>query len=341
MRKKQLSVLVGAVMGLTVAVPATVLGAGTEYQGATGQVDRQAAQRTSAIMQMQASELQGRSLVSPDGEMLGTITNVVQSKEDQSLHAVVSVGGFMGVGADRVTYPIADLDVRGDDIVASTTMDQLQQRTAYNEADYTFVADDQRLAAVAGEAIPGVGVAEIASFEEVDDDNDGVVGREELREHDLLTENWQQFDLDNDQMLNSVEFAAFENALEPVAPAAPEARAPDGMPDGQLSSFEELDADDSGNISRQEARQHDALSASWQEVDVDNDDQIDQAEFAAFEAGWEAAPDGGAEAGAFESPRDAGGDWEAAPRGGVEPGEFETSRGTEDEATSPELPKFE
>jgi hypothetical protein len=47
--------------------------------------------------------------------------------------------------------------------------------------------------------------------------------------------------------------------------------------------FKSLDADGNGAISAEEAQTNEALSASWETIDVNKDGQIDEAEFSAMD----------------------------------------------------------
>jgi predicted outer membrane protein len=60
--------------------------------------------------------------------------------------------------------------------------------------------------------------------------------------------------------------------------------APGGPPAVAGFRFEQLDADGDGYISPQEAQQHPELQNRWQRLDRNQDDRLDRAEFAGFEA---------------------------------------------------------
>jgi len=50
-----------------------------------------------------------------------------------------------------------------------------------------------------------------------------------------------------------------------------------------MSGFKVLDADGNGAISAEEAQTNEAVTASWTSLDVNQDGQIDEAEFSAME----------------------------------------------------------
>lgn len=338
MKLKQLAIVTGTVAGLTLAAPSWVAaqavqdgGAMDSQPGATQQdsydqgmsspgtaSDMSQAGSTSDLMQMQVSELEGQQLVNQNGETLGKIQKIVQDKQDQSLHAVVAVGGFLGIGGKQVTIPVEQLQRKEDQIVATigASQDELNQRTAYNEGDFSDLQGDQQLASAMGGAAAGMPQAEIASFEELDTNQDGYVSREEAISSEPLVNNWSSADTNADDQLDQSEFSAFEEqqggATEPApdtgmgtdggmgtdtgggtdsgAMGDPQSSADpmSGQAEGEIASFESLDTDGDGYISEQEAQAHDALANSWQDVDVNSDNQLDQAEFSAFESGLEA-----------------------------------------------------
>ncbi|SCZ55637.1 EF-hand domain-containing protein [Thiohalomonas denitrificans] len=236
MEKKHLSLITGTIMGLSVAASGSTVAAQTDTKSASQpgvqaetvqytvydtpmESDPQAAgESPDSLMQLQVSELKGKSVASPDGTNLGEISDIVQSAEDQSLHAVVVVGGMLGVSQNRVTYPVEELQLRNGEIVTSTQMteEELDQRTAYNPDDYGSVRDNQRLAEVSGES-PSPG-AEIASFQEIDQNGDGQISREEAQAHTSIVNAWQDVDVDSDNQINEAEFSAFEAGWEAAVP---------------------------------------------------------------------------------------------------------------------------
>lgn len=52
-----------------------------------------------------------------------------------------------------------------------------------------------------------------------------------------------------------------------------------------VPSFSELDGDSKGHLTQQDLQDYPELQTHWQKIDVDKNDQIDQSEFSAFEAG--------------------------------------------------------
>lgn len=83
------------------AAPASVQTAGS----ANADRPRQASQASPP------RELIGRTLVDPQGKEIGRISDIVRRKQDKSLQAVVSSGGFLGLGEKKRVVPLDQVDV--------------------------------------------------------------------------------------------------------------------------------------------------------------------------------------------------------------------------------------
>ncbi len=98
---------------------------------------------------LQVSDLEGRTLVTQDGEEIGEIDRVVRDTQENATYVVVSEGGFLGFGGDDMAYPLQDLQVRDDDGEVL-----LQSRSGERNADdfdddrYEELDGDQRLGEV-------------------------------------------------------------------------------------------------------------------------------------------------------------------------------------------------
>lgn len=255
MEKTHLSLTLGAVLGVSAAATGLVLAADSYSErssettgmqpGSSMESDSQAAgEQSQSLMQMQVGDIKGKPLASPDGTNLGEISDIVQSKDDRSLHAVIAVGGMLGVSQNRVAYPLEDLQLRDDEIVTlvQLTEEDLDQRTAYNADDYESVSDTQRLAEVSGMGpTPG---AEIASFEEIDQNADGFISREEAQQHASIVNAWQDVDINSDDQLDEAEFSAFEAGWEAASPSSQQ------QPDTGMDSDREDETGMTGGQSR-------------------------------------------------------------------------------------------
>jgi sporulation protein YlmC with PRC-barrel domain len=113
------------------------------------------------IGSVEVDDIVGKDVVDQTNDKIGEIQEIVRHQQSQDLHAVVSVGGFMGMGEKEVTIPLRDLQVSDDEIRApqfATTEDQLNALPEYDESMYQEVDEDSR-----------IDQAEFAAFESDDD----------------------------------------------------------------------------------------------------------------------------------------------------------------------------
>ena len=78
-----------------------------------------------------ASDLIGATVLDDRGEHVAKVDDIVVSTEDNKLHAVLAVGGFVGFGAKLISMPLADLQITSADdnpqVRIKMTGEQLQQ----------------------------------------------------------------------------------------------------------------------------------------------------------------------------------------------------------------------
>ncbi|MBK8907218.1 MAG: PRC-barrel domain-containing protein [Rhodospirillales bacterium] len=85
-----------------------------------------------------AEDIVGRDVVNRNGEDVGEISAVVVDSLKQDVYAVVSIGGFLGIGDQEVVIPLTELDI-GEDAVtlmSQQTRDELKSLPAYDEESY-------------------------------------------------------------------------------------------------------------------------------------------------------------------------------------------------------------
>ena len=93
-------------------------------------------------------KLEDTDVVNDAGDKLGEVDEIVRSKADDQLQAVVEVGGFLGVGAKEVAIPLKDLQMRNGKLIAprtASTEKQIKSRAAYDESKYQELSEDQRI----------------------------------------------------------------------------------------------------------------------------------------------------------------------------------------------------
>ncbi|HEX5796367.1 MAG TPA: PRC-barrel domain-containing protein, partial [Geminicoccaceae bacterium] len=127
-----------------------------EQAGETQQEQQQAAdagqqelQETAAVESplaaMPASDVIGADVVNAEGETVADIVDLVKRTGEDQLYAVLSVGGFLGIGDKKVVVPINDLDVTQDGqiVMANASEDELKNMPQYEEEGYETAQQQQ------------------------------------------------------------------------------------------------------------------------------------------------------------------------------------------------------
>lgn len=148
MKQSKLYVALGTALLLTTA-PGWILAQTPEPQP-TVQVlpETQVETPTTAsnlLYTMTADELKGRLVNNIKGEKLGEIDNIVIDTQDNTLKAVVSVGGLLGIGEKDIVVSLDQLQIsEGGSLMLATDMteDQLKAAPEYKEDLYQDVAED-------------------------------------------------------------------------------------------------------------------------------------------------------------------------------------------------------
>jgi len=88
---------------------------------------------------IRASEYIGETVRNGKGEKVGSVDDLILNRGDKVLYAVISVGGFLGVGDKLVAVPFQELkfgtrDVAGV-VIYDTTKEQLKAQPAFTYAD--------------------------------------------------------------------------------------------------------------------------------------------------------------------------------------------------------------
>jgi putative membrane protein len=87
--------------------------------------------------QVKAEDVIGAKVVNNKGDKIGKIEDLVIDN-DKVQYAVISVGGFLGIGARHVAVPIDQLKLGKDQayLLSASTEDQLKQMPEYKEGQY-------------------------------------------------------------------------------------------------------------------------------------------------------------------------------------------------------------
>lgn len=84
--------------------------------------------------ELRADGIIGSTVTTPDGEMIGTVDDLLRDKEEGNVTgAIVSVGGFLGFGAKQVAVKWDELqeDYDGSELVLSMTREQAEDAPAF------------------------------------------------------------------------------------------------------------------------------------------------------------------------------------------------------------------
>ncbi len=96
------------------------------------------------------SELEGMTVTDIRGQEIGDVSRVVEGIQDQLPYAVVSIGGFLGMGDTEVAVPLRNLRRSGEELelTSGATREQLEQQAgtfhSENYRDIDSSADDGR-----------------------------------------------------------------------------------------------------------------------------------------------------------------------------------------------------
>ena len=89
---------------------------------------------------VRASEFIGETVRNGKGEKIGSVDDLILNRGNKVLYAVISVGGFLGIGDKLVAVPFQDLkfgarDVKGV-VIYDTTKEQLKAQPAFAYAEF-------------------------------------------------------------------------------------------------------------------------------------------------------------------------------------------------------------
>ncbi len=92
---------------------------------------------TKSAYQVRASELIGEDVENAKDDEIGEIDDLVYSRGDNQLYAIISVGGFLGMGERLVVVPYSDLRVSadGDDVYLDATENSLKALPEFKYID--------------------------------------------------------------------------------------------------------------------------------------------------------------------------------------------------------------
>src|SRR5258708_3187441 len=102
-------------LGLLVAAPLIIPAA--HAQGSPQTVVRYKVDVANVAVGFRASKLLGAAMVNDTNEKIGSIDDLIVTRSDRVVYAILSVGGFLGVGEKLVAVPFAELQLTQDKVV--------------------------------------------------------------------------------------------------------------------------------------------------------------------------------------------------------------------------------
>lgn len=105
-----------------------------------GSSREQVAERLRALA---PNEIIGRDVHDQQGETIAEVVDLVRQTSDGTLFAVLSVGGFLGLGAKEVTVPLRAFELGQEDRLRlpGRSGDELEGLPPYNKARYAKVSE--------------------------------------------------------------------------------------------------------------------------------------------------------------------------------------------------------
>lgn len=100
-----------------------------------------------ALTAKRVGEIKGMSVENRTGEEIGEVDKVVKEGASGKLYAVVSVGGFLGIGDKQIPMALDGMQLQDDKLIAPTAKDEdrLEDRAAYVAENYQELDDAQML----------------------------------------------------------------------------------------------------------------------------------------------------------------------------------------------------
>lgn len=103
------------------------------------------ADQENSLMSHQASDLEGMTVINQEGEEVGDIQHIAKHNDSGELHAIISVGGFWGIGATEIALPLEELNLQDDQLLVDADYggDEIEDSSDdYQEDQYSEVDSD-------------------------------------------------------------------------------------------------------------------------------------------------------------------------------------------------------
>ena len=127
----KLTALAAAAAIATAAVPAVVIAQGTTQTIAAIDVEM-------LSTGLRSTRIVGSEVVNENKDAIGKIDDLIVSREDHKVYAIISVGGFLGIGSKLVAVDYDTLQPTSNNsgfVLAGATKDSLKSLPEYKYAD--------------------------------------------------------------------------------------------------------------------------------------------------------------------------------------------------------------
>jgi hypothetical protein len=101
------------------------------------------------------STLMDATVMSPDGEVVGDVEDVIVGPDGQIAGVVIGVGGFLGIGEKRVALEYGQIQVQQDELGEMTFMTSVSQDELENAPAFQTLAETQADMVEPGETATG------------------------------------------------------------------------------------------------------------------------------------------------------------------------------------------
>ncbi|KON80268.1 PRC-barrel domain-containing protein [Azoarcus sp. PA01] len=105
-------------------------------QSTNPRMDRSRANPAGVVYTMSPRELRGKDVIGPGGDEIGSVAAVVHSRHEKDLQAVISAGGFLGIGDKKITVPLDQLQYVDGQLRINASEEELKARPEYQPERY-------------------------------------------------------------------------------------------------------------------------------------------------------------------------------------------------------------
>ncbi|CAD6553197.1 PRC-barrel domain-containing protein [Paraburkholderia sabiae] len=106
-----------ALVGALLAAASASVSTAALAQGAPQSITERHTEVTQTGSGFRASKLSGTTVYNRDKDSIGTIDDVIVSPADHNAFAILSVGGFLGMGKHYVAVPLSDLQISSKSVL--------------------------------------------------------------------------------------------------------------------------------------------------------------------------------------------------------------------------------